>query len=137
MNPIRRANILVVARWIFGVLYAGTGLVITSGFLGLAAPPPQPTPAAAAFTHALTQSGIVDPLLTLTYLVGGIALLRDKTAPIGIILLAPAVAVIFLFHLALSGQWIWGTLNLVWLLALAWQYRSAFRPLWNHAQPPR
>jgi hypothetical protein len=46
--------------------------------------------------------------------------------------LTPVVVGIFCFHLALSGQWLWGTANLVWLLALAWHFRAAFRPLWSY-----
>lgn len=130
-----RSFVLTAARWIFGLFYAATGLAIASHVVfGIGSPPPQPTVAAGAFTQALTQSGFIDPLVAVTYIVGGAALLRDRTAPLGIVVLAPAVSVIFCFHLMLSGQWIWGPLNLLWLLALAYAYRSAFVPLWNHAQ---
>jgi hypothetical protein len=40
-------------------------------------------------------------------------MLSRRTAPLGIAMLAPVVAVIFLFHLVLTGNWIQGTLNLV------------------------
>ncbi len=130
---MRNAYVLIAARWLFGLLYGLTGLAIGAHALfGVGSPPGQPTASATAFTEALGQSGFIDPLLAVTYVVGGAALLRDRTAPLGIVLLAPAVSVIFCFHLALSGQWIWGLLNMLWLLALAYAYRSAFRPLWNH-----
>lgn len=124
--------IATAGRWIFGLFYAAVGVWVTLGLLGFAAPPQQPTPSAAAFTAALSASGIIDPLLALTYLSGGFALLSRRTAPLGIILLAPAVAVIFLFHIRLSGQWIWGSVNLLWLGALAWYFRHAFVSLWNY-----
>src|SRR3954466_15704952 len=130
---MRSSYALVVARCIFGLFYAFTGLAIAAHtLLGVGSPPAQATLAAAAFTDALDRSGFIDPLLAITYICGGVALLRARTAPIGIVLLAPAVSVIFCFHLALSGQWIWGPLNMLWLLALAYAYRSSFTPLWNY-----
>jgi hypothetical protein len=130
---MRSSYILVAARWIFGVFYAMTGFAVALHTLfGVGSPPAQPTLPATAFTEALTRSGFIDPLMALTYICGGLALLWARTAPMGIVLLAPAVSVIFCFHLALSGQWIWGSLNMLWLLALAYAYRSSFTPLWNH-----
>jgi hypothetical protein len=133
---MRREHLITAARVIFGLFYFGTGVAIALFYLfGWGGPPSQPTVAAQAFTDALSQSRFLDPLLALSYLVGGGALLFRRTAPLGLAVLAPVVLVIFTFHLVLSGQWMWGTLNLVWLLALAWQFRSAFRPLWTYALP--
>jgi len=123
--------LLKAGRWIFGGFYAAVGVWIALSLLGSASPPPQPTPAAAAFAAALTASGFVDPLLAFDYVVGGLALFARRSAPLGIVLLAPAVVVIFLFHINLSGQWLWGTVNLIWLAALAWGFRAAFSSLWN------
>lgn len=89
---------------------------------------------AVAFQKALTESRFMDPLLALTCFVGGAALLIPRMTPLGIVVLAPVVAVIFLFHVVLSGNWMWGSLNLIWLGALAWRYRNAFSTLWNDAQ---
>ena len=130
---MRKSYALVAARCVFGLFYALTGLAIGAyALFGVYSPPKQPTAAASAFTEALAQGGFIDPLLALTYIAGGVALLRDRTAPLGIVLLAPAVSVIFCFHLALSGQWVWVPLNLLWLLALVYAYRSSFTPLLNH-----
>jgi hypothetical protein len=127
-------RIVTVARVIFGLFYLATGVAFfLNAFFGIGSPPDQPTAQATAFTLALTASHFIDPLLSLAYLAGGGALLRQRSAPLGILVLAPVVLVIFCFHLVLSGQWIWGTVNLVWLLALAWQYRSAFYPLWSYS----
>jgi putative oxidoreductase len=125
---------LTAARWVFGLFYASTGIAIACYVLfGVGTPPKQPTLAATAFTEALSQSGFIDPMLAVVYILGGLALLRERTAPAGIVLLAPVVSVIFCFHLVLSGQWIWGTVNFLWLLALAYAYRASFVPLWRHA----
>lgn len=131
---MKTETVVVVARWLFGLFYAAVGIWVALSVIGVASPPQQPTPAAAAFTAALTASGIIDPLLALTYLAGGIALLLRRTVPLGIVLLAPSVVVIFLFHIRLSGQWIWGSVNLLWLSALAWYFRGAFTSLWNQSQ---
>lgn len=130
-------RIVTIVRWVFGLFYLTTGIAIFCYVaFGLGAPPPQPTPQALAFTTALSHSHIIDPLLSLAYLVGGGALLFRRTAPLGILVLAPVVLVIFCFHLVLSGQWIWGSVNLALLLFLAWQHRPAFRPLWNFSGEP-
>jgi len=122
-----------VARWLFGLFYFSTGTaILLFTFFGLGSPPQQPTPDAAAFTAALTASRFIDPLSAFAFIVGGGALLVRRTTPFGLVVLAPVVVVIFTFHAVLSGQWIWGTVNLVWLAALAWQFRSAFYPLWNY-----
>lgn len=133
---MQQQRTVTVARWIFGLFYFTTGVAIfLNAFLGIGSPPKQPSPEAEAFTMALTESHFIDPLLSFVYLIGGGALLQRRTAPLGILVLAPVVIVIFCFHLVLSGQWIWGTANLAWLLALAWHFRSAFHPLFNYPAP--
>ena len=125
-------KVITAARWIFGLFYFATGVVIVFALFGLGSAPQQPTPASSAFAKALDDSGFIDPLLATVYLTGGAALLMRRTAPLGIAILTPVVIGIFCFHIALSGQWLWGTLNLAWLLALAWCFRSSFQPLWNN-----
>jgi len=125
------------ARWVFGLFYFATGIAIVLGLLGFGSAPQQPTPASSAFAQALDDSRFINPLLAVVYLVGGGALLLRRTAPLGIAILTPVVIGIFCFHITLSGQWIWGTLNLGWLLSLIWCFRSSFRPLWNNVGPGR
>lgn len=55
-----------------------------------------------------------------------------RTAPLGIVMLAPVVVVIFLFHVVLTGNWPWGTLNLAWIAGLGWRYRRGFTALWTY-----
>jgi hypothetical protein len=122
------------ARWIFGLFYAAVGVaILIFAILGSASQPPQPTPEAQAFMDALSSTGsFLNPLVAGTYIAGGLALVWQRTAPLGVALLAPPVAIIFWFHMNLSHQYYWGTLNAVWLLALAWAYRRAFVPLWSY-----
>jgi hypothetical protein len=81
--------------------------------------------------QALSASGFMDPLLAIAFVAGGGALLSARAAPAGLVILAPAVTVILLFHLMLSGQWIVGLVVAALFLALAWHHRAAFRLLWN------
>jgi hypothetical protein len=45
------------------------------------------------------------------------ALCFVRTAPLGIVLLAPLAIIIFFFHLIITHSYLWGALNLAWLLA--------------------
>jgi hypothetical protein len=122
-----------VLRWLYGLFYAYVG---ASWFVHrlIGKPwvtPPEP-PLAKAITSAFSASGVVDPFIAAACLAGGLLLLVRRTAPLGIAVLAPLVTGIFLFHVFLTGGWVWGTLHFLLLLALAWLHRSAFRPLWRH-----
>jgi hypothetical protein len=127
--------IVIAGRWIFGLWYllsGGTWLVTHAS--GRGAANHEVTPGAIAFTKALAETQFMNPLLASACLVGGAALLVRRTSPLGIAILAPIVVVIFLFHLVLTGNWLWGTLNLVWFVALAWHYRRAFTALWTYSE---
>src|SRR4051812_22379739 len=98
-STVQREHIFTAARWLFALLYFGTGVVIALSLLGLVSPLQQPTGPASAFPAALTQSRFIDPLLSLCFLLGGGALALSRTAPLGVVVLAPAVVIIFCFHL--------------------------------------
>lgn len=98
---------------------------------GVGNPFTQPNPEAQAFTDALTRSRIVDPLLAISYAVGGAALLRDRTAPLGLVVLAPSVTMIMLFHFVLSGQWPIGLVVGLVCAVLAFGYRRRLAALWT------
>mgnify|MGYP001224217440 CR=1 FL=1 len=122
----------VILRWVYGLFYTYVG---ASWFIHkiIGRPwvtPPEP-PQAKAITSAFAASGVVDPLIAATCLAGGLLLLVRRTTPLGIAILAPLVTGIFLFHVFLTGGWVWGTIHFVLLAALAWLHRSAFRSLWS------
>lgn len=122
-----------IVRWLFGGFYTFIGASwLFHQITGRPwATPPEP-PQAEALTDALTASGLVDPLIASVCLLGGLLLLRRRTAPLGVVVLAPLVISIFLFHRVLTGSVLWGSLHLaVWLL-LVWLHRAAFRPLYTH-----
>jgi hypothetical protein len=122
-----------LARWVFALFYLGTGLQILAVGAGwLPMPDLHHTPAGAAFHRAMTATGFLDPAIALSYIIAGTCMLFLRTAPLGLVLLAPLMVVIFLFNLLLSPTWVWGSANLLWLLTLAWHVRSAFTPLWRY-----
>jgi hypothetical protein len=114
-----------IARWIFGLFFLGTGMMIWTHVLtGFGAAPVQPTARAQAFTDALTATGFMDPLVGLSYIAGGGALLAKRTSPLGLVLLGPSIVVILFFHLTLSGQIVWGPFVAAWFSALTWRFRE-------------
>jgi hypothetical protein len=129
--------VAIAGRWIFGLWYLITGGAwLVTRALGRGAAHQEVAAGAIAFQKALTESHFMDPLLALTCFFGGGALLIRRTEPLGVAMLAPVVVVIFLFHLVLSGNWIWGTLNLVWFIGLASRYRRPFTSLWTYSESP-
>lgn len=120
------------ARIIYGLFFLATGIwILVSITTGLLSEPVQPTPAAADFMRALDEARFVNPLLGLSFILGGGSLLFDRSTPLGLMLLAPSIVVILGFHLFLSGQFIWGTMVAAWFLALAWRYRRTYLLLWS------
>lgn len=104
-------------------------------FWGLApvhgvAPPPTTQPDALALLEANRATFAMD-LASASFVVGGLALLIARTAPLGIVILAPTVVWIFLFHVTMTGDLLWGSAWLVGLGLLAWWHRAAFKPLVN------
>jgi hypothetical protein len=96
-----------------------------------------PTAAARAFLVALMVTPFFTPLLAVTFLTGASALLFQRTAPLGIALLAPPMVVIFFFHIFLTGMVLWGVVWAGSLAVLAWGHRDAFAALVRFQGPAR
>jgi hypothetical protein len=88
-------------------------------------------PSADAFNRALWDTHFMNPLLGVSFVVAGLALFSNRTAPLGVALILPTMIIIFFFHVFLTGEVIWGTCHLLFTLFLLWVYRDAFKPLWN------
>lgn len=127
-------RIWLILRIIYGAFFVATGLGVLASILGFGSAPEQPTKAAADFMQALTHAQFIDPLLALSFVAGGGLMICNRTAPAGLVLLAPSVAVILFFHLVLSGQYFWGSFVAAYYVLLAWHYRQAFVPLWSYRQ---
>ena len=96
-----------------------------------------PTAAARAFLEPLMATSFFTPILAATYLAGASALLFQRTAPLGIVLLAPPMVVIFFFHIFLTGMVLWGAAWTGALAVLAWGHRDAFKALVTFEGPAR
>jgi hypothetical protein len=96
-----------------------------------------PTAAGRAFLGALMAASFFTPLLAAIFLAGGSALLFQRTAPLGIALLAPPMVVIFFFHIFLTGMVLWAGIWVGSLAVLAWGHRDAFKALVTFKGPAR
>jgi hypothetical protein len=120
------AGRLIFALWYFGVGIAG---FITNDAVKDAARASTP------LEKAMAETGFMNLLLCLACVVGGGSMLFRRTTPLGIVILLPLVIIIFCFHMVITKSYLWGSLNLILLAALAWQFRRGFDQLWNYAGP--
>lgn len=125
----------VVARILLGIPFFVFGL---NGFLNfLPAPEGMPEPAG-AFLGALAATGYLLPLVKAVEVAAGLLLLVGRFVPLALLLLAPVMVNIVLFHAVLAPD---GTGMTVILLALqlylAWAYRDAFRGVLQARAEPR
>ena len=126
-----------IVRYVFAAYYLYVGIYLALSLLGVIPPLHlKLSSASASFQAALAKTGFVDPALAAIYIASAIALCFERTAPLGVVLLAPVMVIIVLTDTLLDTAWIWGTLHSVTLAALAWHYRSAYRPLWSYGVSP-
>ena len=113
------------ARIVLGAIFFVFGL---NGFLHFLPQPAMPD-AAVAFFGALAATGYMIPLLFGTQVVGG-ALLLARLVPLALVVLAPVIVDIVLFHVFLAPDGL-PLAIVVSLLAsfLAWVHRDTYRPL--------
>jgi hypothetical protein len=118
-----------VTRILFGLFFLYAPIMIIILFGGQH--PPETVAAASHFTIALNQSGFMNPALIAVLLIGGAAMLFDRSAPIGLLILAPPIFVIACFHWFLTHNYLWGSIWPIWWAVLAWHYRMVFARLWE------
>lgn len=133
MSDAIRSKFPTVARIFLGLIFFVFGL---NGFLQFIPQPPLAEPAG-AFMGALAATGYMFPLIKGTEVVAGLLLLSGRFVPLALVLLAPVIVNIALFHVVLAPA---NMVMVVALLALetylAWAYRDAFRGvLQANAQP--
>lgn len=122
-----------VLRYLYAAYYLFVGILLVLSLIGAIAPPQlKISEASAAFQAALGKTGFMFPLLAFIYIASACALCFHRTAPLGLVLLAPIAVVIFFTDTLLDTAWLFGTLNVLVLVALAWHFRSAYRPLWSY-----
>ena len=119
----------LAAHVLLGLIFFVFGL---NGFLQFLPMPPLPEPAG-NFMGALAATGYFFPVLKLVEVVAGALLLARRFVPLALLLLAPIVVQIFLFHAVLTP----GLENLVLpVLIVALEaylgfvvYKDSFRPV--------
>ena len=122
------SKIPLIARILLGAAFVFFGLNSLLHFL----PQPPMTGPSGDFINALVNSGYMIPLMGVTEIAGGVLVLSGRMTPLGLVLLAPVLVNIILFHAVLAPAGIALGLVLTALeIYLAYAYRAAFRPLMN------
>lgn len=123
-----------ILRYLYAAYYLFVGVYLALSLAGSIAPPhPKVSDASAAFQGALGKTGFMFPLLAFTYIASACALCFHRTAPLGLVLLAPVAVIIFFTDTLLDTAWVFGALNALVLTALAWHFRFAYRPLFSYS----
>lgn len=123
---MNKKTIAILMRVALGAIFIIFGL---NGFLHFISMPPLPDQAA-KFMMGLGQSGYFFPLLKATEIVCGILILSGAFLPLGLVVLAPIVLHIVLFHLFLEPSGLpFALFTLILELGLAWVYKDAFQSI--------
>lgn len=120
------ARVPVASRILLGALFIVFGANFFFQFLAMPAPEGA---AAQAFMGGLFQTGYFFPFMKAVEVIAGLALVTGLFAPLALVVLAPIVLNIVLYHRFLAPG---GPLDLVLLVLLvvaAYGYRNAYRPL--------
>jgi putative oxidoreductase len=116
----------LVARLLLGLVFTVFGL---NGFLHFMPNMPMPQPAVSFFT-GLAAAPYMLPLLFATQVLGGVLLLIGIFVPLALLLLAPVIVNIVLFHAFLvPGGLPMALVVLILALFLAWTRRDVFGPV--------
>jgi uncharacterized membrane protein YphA (DoxX/SURF4 family) len=118
----------IIIRSLLGLIFLVFGLNLFLHFI----PNPSEPPAAMDFLGGLFRSGYLFPLLGATQVIAGALLLAGMMVPFALVLLAPVIVNIFLFHVFLSPGGLPIAIVVVALeVILAWMHREAFAPLFS------
>ncbi len=123
MSKAERITSLIL-RLLLGLTFTVFGL---NGFFHFIPMPPHEG-GAADFMASLAATGYMRPLLNTTEVLSGLLILSGRGLPLGLLILAPVLVNILLFHLILTpGESTIAVLLVGIALALAWIHRSAWR----------
>jgi uncharacterized membrane protein YphA (DoxX/SURF4 family) len=119
-----------IPRILLGLVFA---VMPWMAILHLVKDQPMPAPAM-AFIAALMKTGYMMPLIWGTEILGGVLVVLGVFVPFGLILLAPVVVNIFLYHIYLAPSGVPLAIFVCLLeLAVAYQYRHSFDALFVSA----
>lgn len=121
-------KLTVAVRWLYGLAFLIFGL---NGFFEFFSPPAVP-PAGKEFLGALVQTGYMMPMVKGIEVIAGFMIILGVQVPLALLLLAPGVVNIFLFHLFLAPVGIPLALFLVFSETyLGYAYFPRFRPIFR------
>jgi len=114
----------IIARVLLGLVFVVFGSNIFLHFIPM---PPPPATLAGDFSKALFLSHYLH-VVAVFQIIGGLLLLVGRFVPLGLVLLAPVILNIDLFHMLLdpSGLVMAAVISIL-LVFLVWQYRDACR----------
>jgi len=125
--PTKRRIGPMIARLLLGLVFFVFGL---NGFLHFIPQPKELPEGVASLMGAFIKSGYMFPFVFGTQLLVGVLLLLNRFVPLALVLLAPVLLHILLFHIFLEPKGLPpGVVATLLELYLAWSYRDAFRPL--------
>ncbi|MEM9553231.1 MAG: DoxX family membrane protein [Acidobacteriota bacterium] len=119
---------VLAARILLGLAFLVFGLDFF--FHVMPMPESMPTEEGMAFLEALMATGYLFQLVKAVEIIGGILLIAGFFVPLALLLLAPVVVNITLYHAVLDTNGL--TISLVLLalyLVVAWGYRTAWTPI--------
>jgi putative oxidoreductase len=129
MDKAMMGKVILGARITLGLIFFVFGL---NGIL-LFFKGPLPPGDAGTFLTIMMEHGYTDVVAVLQ-LIAGLLLLVGRYVPLALVILAPILVNILLFHLLIMHGGIWmGLLATVLLLFLIWAYRLSFRGLLDAA----
>jgi uncharacterized membrane protein YphA (DoxX/SURF4 family) len=118
----------LIARILLGLIFFVFGL---NGFFNFIPVPPPPE-AGMKFLGALGGTGYFFPVLKATETIAGLALLSGFFAPLALVILAPIIVNIFLYHYFLAPEGLALPIVIVVLaLYLGHHYRMAYKSLFK------
>ncbi len=128
-------KLVLVARILLGLLFTVFGIM---ALFGIGPEPPELEGKAGDFMGGLVGSGYFFQFLKITEILCGLLLLFGRYVPLALIVLAPIVLNIVLFHafLAREPDAIVGIVALLLGLFLARAYRSSFAGVLNRSAQP-
>jgi putative oxidoreductase len=116
----------MIARYLLGVLFTVFGL---NGFLHFIPQPPMPAGPAAQFTSVMAQTHYLVFVFAIQLLCG-ILFLINRYVILALVLIAPVIVNILLFHITMAPSGLPpGVIATVLWCVLAYRCRAAFTPI--------
>ncbi|NER17240.1 DoxX family membrane protein [Spongiivirga citrea] len=112
------SKLTMVLRILMGLIFVVFGANKFGGFL----PNPELGESAGSLIGAIINSGFMWEVMGVIYIIAGLLLIVNKAVPFALVLLAPMVVNIFLFHAVLDPAGLVGPSTLVAILQIALMY---------------